>query len=56
MSFEYCQDWPEEKVGDHLGESKKERRPWVVPVLTVERVEQTAATFGPAVFDGAFTS
>lgn len=34
----------------------KVKKPWVKPVLVRESFDKTAATFGPAVSDGSFTS
>ncbi len=56
MSFDQSYESFKSEEGALPDHCSKERRPWVAPVLTVERVEQTATTFGPAIFDGAFTS
>tara|TARA_B100000678_G_C17873086_1_gene368150 strand:+ start:144 stop:314 length:171 start_codon:yes stop_codon:yes gene_type:complete len=56
MSFDERNEWAESVEDSGQGNVSKERRPWVAPVLTVERLEQTATTFGPSVFDGSFTS
>ena len=52
MSFDQSYESFKSEEGALPDDCRKERRPWVAPVLTVERVEQTATTFGPAIFVG----